>query len=254
MSPFDPTLWSRIVAITAIDLMLAGDNALVVALAVRTLPKRQQFLGRLWGTVAAIVLRLVFVACVSALMEIPFLRFAGGVAVVWIAVKLIRQADVEGAKTRRGTSLAEAVWIIVVADVSMSLDNVIAIAGASHGELVLVAFGIALSVPFILWGSGLLAVIMHRFPSIVWLGGAILGYVAGEMIMADEMLQPFIGTVGAIVQTALPITLALLLFVLGWASSGRLALPTGSSTTTPGSPATIQHGQSPVHLDVRNRW
>jgi YjbE family integral membrane protein len=262
MSPLDPALWSRIVAITAIDLMLAGDNALVVALAVRTLPKRQQFLGRLWGTVAAIVLRLVFVAGVSVLMEIPFLRFAGGVAVVWIAVKLIRQAGDVEIKARRGTTLGEAVWIIVVADVSMSLDNVIAIAGASHGELMLVAFGIALSVPFILWGSGLLALLMQRVASIVWLGGAILGYVAGEMIAADQIVRPFIGTLSSIVQTGLPIGLALMLFVLGWVTSGRLPLPaTGRPSPSPeterawpenASSATIENGHIPVHADTRN--
>jgi YjbE family integral membrane protein len=262
VSPLDPALWSRIVAITAIDLMLAGDNALVVALAVRTLPKRQQFLGRLWGTVAAIVLRLVFVAGVSVLMEIPFLRFAGGVAVVWIAVKLIRQAGDVETKARRGTTLGEAVWIIVVADVSMSLDNVIAIAGASHGELMLVAFGIALSVPFILWGSSLLALLMQRVASIVWLGGAILGYVAGEMIAADQIVQPFIGTLSSIVQTGLPIGLALMLFVLGWVTSGRLPLPaTGRPGPSPeierawpenASSATIENEHIPVHADTRN--
>jgi YjbE family integral membrane protein len=219
MAIFDLALWSRILTITVIDLMLAGDNALVVALAVRTLPRRQQFLGRLWGTAGAIVLRLVFVACVTLLLEVPLLRFAGGVALLWIAAKLIRQDGGEAGTARHGTSLKEAVWIIIAADVSMSLDNVIAIAGAAHGELRLVAFGICLSMPIVVWGSGVLARLMNRYAWIIWFGGAILGKVAGEMIVADEMIARSLGKMVRPVGNALPVGLAVVFLVLGWASS-----------------------------------
>jgi YjbE family integral membrane protein len=216
---FDLALWTRILTITVIDLMLAGDNALVVALAVRTLPRRQQLLGRLWGTAGAIILRLIFVACVSLLLEVPLLRFAGGVALIWIAVKLIRQDAGEEATARHGASLKEAIWIIIAADVSMSLDNVIAIAGAAHGELGLVAFGICLSMPIVVWGSGVLARLMNRYTWIIWLGGGILGKVAGEMIVADEMIAGSLGKTVHAVGVALPVGLAVALVVLGWASS-----------------------------------
>ncbi|MEK7362931.1 MAG: TerC family protein, partial [candidate division NC10 bacterium] len=170
--------WARWLAIVIIDLSLAGDNALVIAMAVRTLPPRQQFYGRIGGTFGAVALRLAFIAIISQLLRIPFLQAVGGLILIWIAVKLVRQDTGGGEgrhKVRQGTRLWEAVWIIIVADVIMSLDNVLAVAGAAHGDLVLVAFGIGLSIPIVIWGSGLLARLMNRFQWIVWLGGGVLG-------------------------------------------------------------------------------
>jgi len=179
----DPEFWARLASIIVIDLSLAGDNALVIALAVRSLPAREQWLGRVWGTVAAVGLRLLFIAVVSALLTIPLLRAVGGLLLLWIAIRLVRPGGSAEGHVRHGTSLRQAVWIIVVADVTMSLDNVLAIAAAAHGDLVLVMFGIGLSLPIVVWGAGLLARLMNRYVWIVWLGGGLLGYVAGEMIM-----------------------------------------------------------------------
>ena len=181
--------WFRWIQIVILDLTLAGDNALVIALAVRKLPARQQWQGRLWGTMGAVGLRIVFIAIISVLLRIPLLQAAGGAILLWIAVKLLSQEGHGGEEhetVRQGTTLLEAIWIIVLADVIMSLDNVLAISGAAHGDMVLVVFGVGLSIPLVIWGSGLLARLMARFWWIVDVGAAILGWVAGEMILGDQ--------------------------------------------------------------------
>src|SRR2546425_1126956 len=188
----DPEFWARVFGIIIIDLTLAGDNALVIALAVRTLPKRQQLLGRIWGTLGAVGLRLAFITIATFLLRIPLLQLAGGVALLWIAFKLVHKETGAEGHVREGGSLREAVWIIIVADAIMSLDNVLAVAAAAHGDLRLVVFGIALSLPIVVWGSGLLATLMNRFVWVIWLGGGILGYVAGEMILKDHGLARWI--------------------------------------------------------------
>ncbi len=216
---FDPAFWARWFSIVVIDLALAGDNAIVIALAVRTLPRRQQFLGRMWGSLGAVVLRILFIAIITYLLKIPLLQFAGGGLLIWIAVKLVRQgsdeAEGEGG-VRHGTSLWEAVWIIIVADVTMSLDNVLAVAGAAHGNLVLVIFGIALSIPLVVWGSGILAHLMNRFEWLVWIGGGILGFVAGEMMIGDSLVKGWLGAVARVLHYPVPILLGLGIFALGW--------------------------------------
>jgi YjbE family integral membrane protein len=216
----DPEFWARWVSIVILDLTLAGDNALVIALAVRALPRGQQFWGRVWGSLGAVGLRLVFIGIITYLLRIPLLQVVGGLLLLWIALKLVRQGaeegEGEGEHVRHGTSLWEAIWIIIVADVVMSLDNVLAVAGAAHGNLVLVAFGIALSLPLVVWGSGLLARLMNRYPWIVWLGGGILGYVAGEMILKDDLMRGWLGEVTRLLHHALPVTLGVVLTGLGW--------------------------------------
>ena len=189
----EPEFWVRLASIILIDLTLAGDNALVIALAVRSLPKRQQLLGRIWGTAGAVVLRLVFIAVATWLLTIPLLQVVGGLLLVWIALRLVRQEGGGDAHVRHGTTLREAVWIIMVADAAMNLDNVLAVAAAAHGDLLLVLFGIGLSLPLVVWGSGLLAWLMNRFTWIIWLGGGVLGYFAGEMILRDRALDRWLG-------------------------------------------------------------
>src|SRR5947199_2164915 len=211
----DPEFWARVFGIIIIDLTLAGDNALVIALAVRTLPKRQQLLGRIWGTLGAVGLRLAFITIATFLLRIPFLQLAGGVALLWIAFKLVhKESGVEG-HVREGGSLSEAIWIIVVADAIMSLDNVLAVAAAAHGDLRLVVFGIALSLPIVVWGSGLLATLMNRFVWIIWLGGGVLGYVAGEMVLKDQSLARWIDHMAPGLGL-LPLVPAAIIVALGW--------------------------------------
>jgi len=222
----EPEFWARVLGIIIIDLTLAGDNALVIALAVRNLPKRQQFLGRIWGTAGAVGLRLAFIAIATWLLRIPFLQLVGGLLLLWIAFKLVHHETGAEEHVRHGGSLREAIWIIIVADAIMSLDNVLAVAAAAHGDMTLVVFGIALSIPIVVWGSGLLATLMNRFIWIIWIGGAILGYVAGEMILKDKGFgwidhsSPVVGW--------LPLVPAVILFVLGWwfnSQNGRKKVP-----------------------------
>jgi YjbE family integral membrane protein len=214
----DPEFWARWFGIVILDLTLAGDNALVIALAVRSLPRRQQFWGRLAGSLGAVGLRLAFIAIITFLLRIPLLQVVGGLLLIWIAFKLIRHdaGGGEAGHVQHGTSLAQAIWIIIVADLVMSLDNVLAVAGAAHGDLLLVVFGIAFSLPLVVWGSGLLARLMSRYPWIIWLGGGILGYVAGEMILKDDLVRGALGGVGDALHYALPAVLGVVLATLGW--------------------------------------
>ncbi len=232
----DPEFWARWLAIVLIDLSLAGDNALVIAMAVRTLPPREQFYGRVGGTFGAVALRLAFIAIVSQLLRIPFLQAVGGLILVWIAIKLVRQdageAGHEG-KVRQGTTLWEAIWVIIVADVIMSLDNVLAVAAAARGDLILVAFGIGLSIPIVIWGSGLLARLMNRFQWIVWLGGGVLGWVAGEMMVKDKIVHGWIEPWAGVLHWGIPVVLGVALTGLGWwlarRAQGRAPEPTETS-------------------------
>jgi YjbE family integral membrane protein len=213
---FTAEFFARLIGIVIIDLTLAGDNALVIALAVRNLPSRQQLHGRIWGTAGAVGLRLFFIFIATYLLRIPFLQVLGGLLLVWIAVKLVRQQGGEGeGHVRQGTSLVEAIWIIIVADAVMSLDNVLAVAAAAHGDMGLVVFGIGLSIPIVVWGSGLLARLMNRFGWIIWLGGGILGYVAVEMMLHDKGLAQWIGAAPA---SSRPVSIvaAIVIAGLGW--------------------------------------
>jgi YjbE family integral membrane protein len=222
----DPEFWARVLGIIIIDLTLAGDNALVIALAVRNLPKRQQFLGRIWGTAGAVGLRLAFIAIATQLLRIPFLQLVGGLLLLWIAFKLVRHETSPEGHVREGGSLREAIWIIIVADAIMSLDNVLAVAAAADGDMKLVVFGIALSIPIVVWGSGILATLMNRFIWIIWIGGGILGYVAGAMIMKDKGFG-WIDHSSPVVQW-LPVVPAVIIFVLGWwfnSQNGRKKVP-----------------------------
>ena len=189
-----PEFWVRLFGISVLNLLLSGDNALVIALAVRALPARQRLLGQIWGALGAVALRLLFVAAITLLLRVPYLQLVGGMILVWIAVRLVRPGGDETAGTRHGDSLWEAVWIIIVADVTMSLDNVLAIAAAAKGEIMLVAIGIALSLPIVVWGAAILARLMNRFAWIVWLGGGFLAYVGVEMAVQDPAVTAAVGT------------------------------------------------------------
>ena len=215
----DPEFWLRLAGIVLIDLTLAGDNALVIALAVRSLPPRQQFLGRMWGTAGAVGLRLAFIAVATWLLALPFVQLAGGLLLVWIAAKLVLMGDGREHAVRHGTSMREAIWVIMLADAAMSLDNVIAVAAAAHGDFVLVTFGIALSLPLVVWGSGLLARLMNRWPAIIWMGGGVLGWVAGEMIVR-EVVHRWLGEANGWSHAA-PAIPAVVIAALGWWAQRR---------------------------------
>ena len=231
----DAEFWARVFGIVVIDLTLAGDNALVIAMAVRSLPRRQQTLGRMWGTAGAVGLRLLFIGIATFLLKLPGLQLVGGLLLVWIAVKLVRQTEHGEGGVRHGGSLREAIWIIVIADAAMSLDNVLAVAAAAHGDFFLVTLGIALSLPLVVWGSGLLAWLMGHWPWIVWLGAGILGWVSGEMMLREPFVASWLkdATLDWI-HVVVNAVLALALTALGWWSA-RNAHARGSKAVASGS-------------------
>jgi YjbE family integral membrane protein len=213
----DPGFWARWLGIVFINLSLSGDNALVIAMAVRTLPPRAQFYGLVGGMVGAVALQVTFIAIASRLLQIPLLQAMGGLVLVWIAVKLIGTNGGEGeGKARHGATVWEAIRIIVVVNLIMSLDNILAVTAAAHGDLRLVVFGIGLSSPIVIWGSGILAHLMNRFQWIVWLGGGVLGWVAGEMVFGDAVVHMWIGPWAGVLHGVAPGGLAVALTVLGW--------------------------------------
>jgi YjbE family integral membrane protein len=184
---------------------------------VRSLPSRQQLIGRLFGTAGAVLLRVGLIWIATVLLAISFLQFAGGVLLLWIAWKLVRPSaeHAEGEHVKAGSTLYRAIYIIIIADAVMSLDNVIGVAGAAHGDMRLVIFGIALSIPIVIWGSGLLARLMGRFPWIIWLGGGVLGHVAGEMMVKDIGVARYTEGI-ALLHHGFPWLLGIALFGLGW--------------------------------------
>ncbi len=178
-----------ILAIVLIDLLLAGDNAVVIALAVKSLPERERRIGITAGAAFAVVLRIGLTFFAAQLLQIQFVKLVGGLLILWIAVKLLVQDAEEEGGGKEATTLWQAMLYIVIADITMSTDNILAIAGTSKGNVGLLIFGLGLSIPFVVFTSNLLSRIMDRFPIIVWIGAAILGRVGGEMIMTDPWVH-----------------------------------------------------------------
>jgi YjbE family integral membrane protein len=187
--------WVAVGQIIMIDILLGGDNAVVIALACRKLPAHQRFKGIMWGTAGAIVLRVVLIAFALSLLQIPYLKLIGAALLLWIGVKLLApNDDDEHSNIQSSDKLWAAVKTVIVADLVMSVDNVIAIAGAATGageqhQLALVIFGLVVSIPIIVWGSQLVLKLMDRFPLIITLGGMLLGWIAGTMAMSDPAVR-----------------------------------------------------------------
>jgi YjbE family integral membrane protein len=185
----DGGFWIAVLQIIAIDILLGGDNAVVIALACRRLPEKQRNQGILWGVFGAIALRLLLIFFALQLLALPFLKIVGALLLLWIGIKLLQpEPEVEVDAVDAPSHLFGAVKTIVIADAVMSLDNVIAVAGAADGDIMLVAFGIAVSIPIIVWGSKLVLMLMDRFPVIITLGGGLLGWISGEMLVSDVAL------------------------------------------------------------------
>jgi YjbE family integral membrane protein len=182
---FDAQFFANLVSIVIIDLTLAGDNAVVIAMAVRTLPKEQRRKGIIFGAGAAVLVRVIITFFVAQLLTIAFVKLVGGIVILWVAMKLFTGKEAEhGAKADAGT-IWEAIKIIVIADITMGVDNMLAVGGASHGSIGLLLFGLGLSIPFVVFASDLLSRLMDRYPVILFIGAAILGRVSGSMIMTD---------------------------------------------------------------------
>jgi YjbE family integral membrane protein len=187
---FTPEFLAAFLSITLIDLVLAGDNAVVIAMAVQNLQGKQRKWGIILGAAAAVLLRVAATFVCAQLLLIQFVKFVGGAVIIWIAVKLLLM----GAKEEEGShktagSISQAIWIIVIADISMAIDNMLAVAGACHGNLFLLLFGLVLSIPLVVGGAGLLSMLMSRYPIILTIGAAILGKVGGEMMITDPFIE-----------------------------------------------------------------
>ena len=179
---------SALLSIVIIDLVLAGDNAVVIAMAVKTLPDRQRLHGIILGAGAAVLLRVVLTFFVAQMLLVSYVKLVGGVLIGWIAVKLLIEGLPEEAGPKDAKSLGQAVWIIMVADITMALDNMLAVAGASHGNFFLLLFGLGLSIPLVVFTSNLLSALMDRYPVILYIGAAILGKVSGGMMITDPFI------------------------------------------------------------------
>ncbi len=184
----DADFISRVFQIIVIDLVLSGDNAVVIGMAARSLSPENRRKAIVWGGVGAVVLRILFTAIAAILLGVPYLQAIGGVLLLWIAYRLIRPHE-EGANIRAAGNLREAIQTIVLADVVMSLDNILAVGGAAHGSLGLLLFGLALSIPLLLIGSGLVARILHRFPMLLYVGVFVLVHAAIDMILHDDLVE-----------------------------------------------------------------
>ena len=187
-----PAFWSGLFQIILVNIVLSGDNALVIALACRNLEKRHQKPAILIGSAGAIVLRIIFVLIVDQLLKIGYLKLIGGLLLLWIGVKLVQGEEEHGDGVKAAGSLWGAIRTIVIADAVMSLDNAIAIAAAAHGDTTLIVLGLLISIPLIIFGSKLILGLMNRFPIIITLGAGLLGWVAGEMFLTDPAVHDFV--------------------------------------------------------------
>jgi YjbE family integral membrane protein len=186
-----PTFWLAVGKIIWINVLLSGDNALVIAMACRGLAPRQRLWGMLIGAGIAVVLLITFTGVVATLMVLPYLKLVGGLALLWIAARLL-VPEGEGDHVTAGTSLWHAIRIVVIADIIMSLDNVIAVAAAANGQLSLLVLGLAISIPIIIAGAALIMMVLDRLPILVWLGATLLGWIAGDVIDTDPAVHPFL--------------------------------------------------------------
>ncbi|MGD0497386.1 MAG: TerC family protein [Bryobacteraceae bacterium] len=179
----------NVFSIILIDLLLAGDNALVIAMAVRSLPQRQRRVATIFGAAGAVTLRVALTALAARLLTLRYVQLAGGLLILWIALKVLRDASDPPDAAPAPRRMAQAIWYIMAADLTMSLDNILAIAGASRGHVGLIVFGLGLSIPFVIFAANLLASLMDRYPTLIYLGAAILGKVGGEMILTDPFTK-----------------------------------------------------------------
>ncbi len=184
------TFWVAVGKIIWINILLSGDNALVIAMACRGLQPQQRLWGMVFGAGAAVVLRIIFTFIVVTLMSLPYLKLVGGLALLWIAAKLLvpEQEDEDGVQS--AAHLWAAIQIVVIADIVMSLDNVIAVAAAANGSVPLLVLGLAISIPLIVAGAALIMAVLTRLPILVWLGAALLGWIAGDVIATDPAIEP----------------------------------------------------------------
>jgi len=206
--------WVAAVQIVIVNILLSGDNAVVIALACRNLPPKQRRWGIFWGAFGAIALRIVLTVFALSLLELPWLKLIGGLLLLWIGVKLIAEEEDEGDDIKGSERLLSAVKTVIIADLVMSLDNVLGVAAAANGSVILLTFGLLVSIPLVIVGSQLILKVIERFPVLIVAGGALLGYIAGEMFVREAVLTPWIDGHGHWLHWAIPAGSAALVVVI----------------------------------------
>lgn len=220
----DPQFWIGLGQIIVVNIVLSGDNAVVIALAAHSLPEQQRKQAVVWGSLAAIVMRVILTLVAVELLRLPLLKLIGGGLLFWIALQLLLPEDGEGEGIDSHDNLISAIRTILLADLVMSLDNVIAVAAAAKGSILLLILGLAISIPLVIFGSTIILRLMDRFPLIITLGAALLGFVAGEMVVTEPLIGPWIESQAPWLGEVVPVALAVLVVVTGrWLARRRAA-------------------------------
>jgi len=228
MSIYDPLLWTALLKIIGVNIVLSGDNAVVIALAARSLPPRQQKQAIFWGSAAAIILRIVLTLFAVALLALPWLKLIGSALLLWIGIKLLVPEEGED-NVEASDNLLAAIRTILIADLVMSLDNVIAVAAAAGGHWALMIIGMAISIPIVIFGATLLVKLMERFPVIITIGAALIGFVAGEMAWEDHAVAVFTSPYPPGMKYAAAVAGAVLVVVWGQWLARRVQARAGES-------------------------
>jgi len=218
-----PQFWTGLLTIIWVNIILSGDNAVVIALAARSLPPHQQKQAVFWGAGAAVVMRIVLTIAAVELLKLPFLKLIGGVLLLWIAVNLLIPEDDGEDGIESSSNLWAAIKTILIADLVMSLDNVIAVAAAAKGSIVLLILGLAISIPLVIFGATMLMKLMERYPIIITIGAGILGWVAGEMMATDPVIREWVNEHAAWLHWAAPAAGAVFVVALGKWLAARAA-------------------------------
>jgi YjbE family integral membrane protein len=218
-----PEFWTGLITIIWVNIILSGDNAVVIALAARSLPQRQQKQAVLWGAGAAVVMRIILTLVAVELLKFPYLKLVGAALLLWIAVKLLVPEEGGGEDVESSSNLLTAIKTILIADLVMSLDNVIAVAAAAKGSTTLLILGLAISIPLVIFGATVLMKLMERWPIIITLGAAILGWVAGEMAVTDPVIAEWVDTNAHYLHWVAPAAGAVLVVVVGKWIAARAA-------------------------------
>ncbi len=234
----DPTFWIALVQIIGVNIVLSGDNAVVIALAARGLPAEQQKRAVAWGSGAAVIMRIALTAVAVELLRLPYLKLVGAGLLLWIAVQLLMPEAGEEGEGKAISGMAAAIKTILLADLVMSLDNVIAVAAAAKGNMTLLVLGLAISIPMVVFASRVLLVLMERYPVIITIGAALLGWVAGDMAVTDPIDKPWVDLHAAFLHWGAPLVCAIGVVVVGkWLGARKAAAAMARSAPTSVLPA-----------------
>ena len=228
----DPVFWTALLKIIGVNIVLSGDNAVVIALAARSLPQKQQKQAIFWGSAAAIIMRIVLTIFAVALLALPWLKLIGSVLLLWIGVKLLVPEEGDE-NVSAGENLTAAIKTILIADLVMSVDNVIAVAAAAGGSFALLIIGLAISIPLVIFGATLLIKLMERYPVIITIGAALIGFVAGEMAWEDQAIEAFTKGFPGMMKYVCAVLGAAFVVVLGqWLAKRQHARAAGAGNET----------------------